>query len=388
MSTNEFIPISSIDYIKELKAIEHKEREILLNTIAKNPGENSADEILSCIGLNHLIYLSSELYSNDEYTVGYKLGINAAETLSQLYQSIAPIKLFVIKESARLQNTKKVKIEGKSDEIANITLIVHDIMQEISKLLLCEDFIHAIKTSFSNDQSSIFSKIVHLKQYSRTIPNPNTIPLTYKTLLDNNKQEIYKTYTNFIYYFIGNWHIIIKKLGKIKKSLNELHQLCPFIRLSIINEISSSMEIDDINLLPEDIKRSLLSVDEETMLYSHNELIINTIHSGIKDKVTIDTISNKLRKIAEILKNPLKDIIHLNIVINSTIQCMLLMKELQSQNSLPKTQETVLAKVEAFFEATMKKHTLSVGTMVSISRQISQNYALDKAVVKSSGIAI
>jgi hypothetical protein len=388
MSTNEFIPISSVDNIKELKAIEHKEKEILLNTIAKNPGANSADEILVCVGLSNLIYLSSELYNNDEYTVGYKLGINAAETLSQLYQSIAPIKLFAIKESARLQKTKKVKIEGKSDEVANITLIVHDIMQEISTLLLCEDFIHAIKTSFNNDQSGIFTKVVHLKQYSKTIPNPNTIPLTYKTLLDNNKQEIYKAYTNFVYYFAGNWHIIIKKLGKIKKSLNDLHQLCPFIRLSIINEINSSMEVDDIHLLPEDIKRALLSVDEETMLYSHNEFIINTIHNGTKDKVTIETISNRLRKIAEILKNPLKDIIHLNIVINSTIQCMLLMKELQSQNSLPPSQETVLSKVEAFFEKTMKQHSLSVGTMVSISRQISQNYALDKPIIQPSGIGM
>ncbi len=371
--TNELIPIINLDYIKELKAIEQKDREVLINTISKTPGENTADEILSCITSIHLIHLSSELYATDEYTVGYKLGINAAETLSKLYQSIAPIKLFIIKESEKFQNTKKARIEGKSDEIKQITLIVNDIMQEISKLLLCEGFIHAIKTSFDNDESNIFTKIINLKQFSRTIPNPNTIPITYKKLLDNNKQEIYKVYTNFVYYFAGNWHIIIKRLGKIKKAFNDLHQLCPFVRLSIINEINSGMEIDDINLLPEDIKKSLLLIDENTMLYSHPEFIMHTIHHGIKDKATIETLNNKLQKIAEILKNPLKDIIHLNIVIASTIQCMLLMKELQSKNSLPKTQEQMLSKIETFFEAAMKQKNLSIGTIALIARQMSES---------------
>ena len=145
------------------------------------------------------------------------------------------------------------------------------------------------------------------------------------------------------------------------------------MRLSIINEINSGMEIDDINLLPEDIKKSLLLIDENTMLYSHPEFIMHTIHHGIKDKATIETLNNKLQKIAEILKNPLKDIIHLNIVIASTIQCMLLMKELQSKNSLPKTQEQMLSKIETFFEAAMKQKNLSIGTIALIARQMSES---------------
>ena len=89
-------------------------KEVLINTISKTPGENTADEILSCITSIHLIHLSSELCANDEYTIGYKLGINAAETLSKLYQSIAPIKLFIIKESEKL---KLLEEEIKRNEI-------------------------------------------------------------------------------------------------------------------------------------------------------------------------------------------------------------------------------------------------------------------------------
>ena len=52
---------------------------------------------------------------------------------------------------------------------------------------------------------------------------------------------------------------------------------------------------------------------------------------------------------------------------------MLLMKELQSKNSLPKTQEQMLSKIETFFEAAMKQKNLSIGTIALIARQMSES---------------
>lgn len=364
-----FVSINDSAHIKELKNLEQKDREVLDAVVSKSPGENSSEELLSALTLNNLIGLMSELCDGGEYSVGYKLGMNAAETLGQLYQTMSPIKLFLIKESEKIQNTKNVQIEGIAEELEKITIIINEIIQDISKLLLCDGFEHAIKTSFGETED-IFIKIINLKQFSSTIPNPHQIPNIYKKLLNNDPKEIYRVYTNFIHYFAGNWRIAIKRLGKIKKSLNDLHKICPTIRLSIVNEITNAMQSDDFELLPEDIKKSLVMVDPHSVLFFHSAFIIGQTSKGLGEKATFEKISGKLKKIAEILANPLKDVINLNIVIESTIKCMIMMKELQSQIS--PSQQQMLQNMQKFFDAVVKKPSITVDEILAISHKISE----------------
>jgi hypothetical protein len=364
-----FVSINDSSQIKDLKNLEQKEKEIVYAVVSKSPGENSTEELLNAFALHNLTALIVELCNSDEYSIGYKLGINAAETLGQLYQMITPIKLFLIKESEKIQKTKNVQIEGVFEELEKITIIVNDIIQEISKLLLCDGFEHAIKTSFGETED-IFVKIINLKQFSSTIPNPHQIPKVYKKFLNSDPKEIYRVYTNFVHYFAGNWKIAIKRLGRIKKSLNDLHKLCPTIRLSIVNEITNAMQTDDFELLPEDIKKSLVMINPHSILFFHSAFIIEQTNKGIDGKATFERISGMLKKIAEILANPLKDVVNLNIVIESTIKCMLMMKELQSK--IPPSQQQMLQNMQKFFEAITDKKRVTVDEILAISYKISE----------------
>jgi hypothetical protein len=364
-----FVSISDSLQIKELKSLEQKDRETLDAVISKSPGENSSEELLNALTLHNLISLMTELCNGGEYSIGYKIGMNAAETLGQLYQTMSPIKLFLIKESEKIQKTKNVQIEGVFEELEKTTIIVNDIIQDISKLLLCDSFEHAIKTSFGETEE-LFVKIINLKQFSSTIPNPHQIPAVYKKFLNNDPKEVYRVYTNFVHYFAGNWKIAIKRLGKIKKSLNDLHKLCPTIRLSIVNEITNAMQNEDFELLPEDIKKSLVMIDPHSVLFFHSTFIIGQTSKGLGEKATFEKISGKLKKIAEILANPLKDVVNFNIVVESTIKCMLMMKELQSQIS--PSQQQMLQNMQRFFDAAAKKKSITVDEMLAISHKISE----------------
>lgn len=367
---NIFIQISDHEDIKQLKALEQKEKEFWHGILSRDPGQNTAEELLTAVALHNLPSFLHESY-NHEYNCGYKLAMNAAETLSNLHYNLAPLKLFLIKESEKVEDMKNVQIEGKSEEIKKTIIIVDEISKEISQLLLCDGFIHAIKISPEEDESEVFTKITCLKQYSSTIPNPHQIPSIYKGLLEDDKKEIYKAYTNFLYYFAGNWEIAIKRLGKIKKSFNELHKLCPILRIQMINAITSAMQIDDLESLPGDIKKSFGFVDPNSVLFFHASFIIRQINETTHEKADFDELSKNLKKIAEVLANPLKDVIQFNILFESTIRCMVLMRTLQSQGSLANTQQQMLQNMERFFEIMMKQKTSSVAEMVAIANKLA-----------------
>jgi hypothetical protein len=241
-------------------------------------------------------------------------------------------------------------------------------MQEISKLLICDGFIHAIDVSYENETSEIFIKKLILKRYSSSIPNPHQIPPAYKLIAGKDQKEIYRLYSNFTNYFTCNWVVGIKRLGKIKKDFNALHSLCPLIRLSIIKEILRDNEMDDI---PSDIIKSLAAIDPKNLMYFHASYITSLIHNSKHHNATTDLLVEELKKIAQKLTDPMKDVIHFNIVMESTVKVMMIMRDLQGQYSLNPGQKQNLEMLEKFFAEISKQISIPVKEMLAASYKIS-----------------
>ena len=358
------IQINDSESIKALKELEKSERE-LINTVI-NRDNTSTDELLSCLSAVNLIHISDEYHSESHSTIGYKLGVNAAETLGRVYEVLLSIRHSLIRESDKVLSTNQ--LEGMAEELKQVTLLVDDIMQEISKLLTCNGFMHAIDISYEDEKSEIFIKKLTLKRYSSSIPNPHQIPSAYKLIVGKDQKEIYRIYSSFTSYFTCNWVICIKRLGKIKKDFNALHNLCPLIRLSIIKEILRDNEMDDI---PSDIIKSLAAIDPKNLIYFHSSYITSLIHNSKHRNATTDLLVEELKKIAQKLTDPMKDVIHFNIVMETTVKVMMIMRELQGQNSLKPEQKQSLEMLEKFFTEISKQISIPVKEMLAASYKIS-----------------
>lgn len=358
------ISIGDSNSIRDLKNLENKERE-LINTII-NRESSSTDELLSCISCLNLIHISYEYHEESNSTIGYKIGINAAQTLGRLYETLLSIKHSVIKEEDKISSTHQ--LGDISDELKKITLIIDDIMQEISKLLTCDEFIHSIDVDYDNEKSEIFIKKLILKRHSSLIPNPHQIPTAYKLMTGSDQKLIYRIYSNFTNYFACNWVIVIKRLGKIKKAFNTLHNLCPLVRLSIIKD---TLENNEMNDLPSDIIKSLIAIDPKSLIYFHSSYITSIIKNSKDYNATTDLLLEELKKIAHKLMDPMTDVIHFNIVMERTIKAMMIMRDLQGQNSLDAVQKKTLDTLEKFFVEISKQVSVTMKDMLSMSYQIS-----------------
>lgn len=359
------IKIDDLDVIKELKDLERKERDLITRIVDKD--NSSTEELLSCLSCTNLILISSEYHTEGNATVGYKLGMNAANTLGKLYEVLLSIRHSLIKESDKVSMTNQ--LDDISEELKKTTLLIDDIMQEIAKLLTCDEFVHAIDISYGNEESEIFIKKLNLKRYSSFIPNPHNIPKAYRSIVGKNQQEIYRIYSNFTNYFSCNWIIGIKRLGKIKKDFNELHNLCPLVRLSIMKEILRDNEMDDV---PSDIIKSIAAIDPKSLIHFHSSYLATLIHNSKSKDATSDLLLAELKKIAQKLTEPMTDVIHFNIVMESTIKSMMIMRDLQGQISLNDRQRQTLNNLEIFFSEITKKVSVTVKEMLSISYAISQ----------------
>lgn len=372
------IAMNDFEAIKELKVLEKKERELILAALSSNEHGNSADELLMCLSSVNLLSISSEYHTVTESSIGYQLAVSAANTLGRLYQSMIPVKVFLIKEIDKATDHSQNK--GVSDELKKTTLIVNDILNEITQLLLCDGFLHAIDISVEGDEGNMFVKKLNLKRYSRAIPNPHSIPTVYRDILSADQKEIYRVYANFTNYFTCNWSIAMKRLGKIKKSFNELHNLCPFIRLSITQSILHDMNYDS---LPSDIIKSIAAIDPKNLIYFHASYIESLIHNLKNKPGILDGLTIELKKIAEMLTHPLKDIIQFNIVMEATIKLMMMMRELQAQNSLPNQHVNNLRMLEKFVDEIQKRKHVSINDMLAMSHKIAKPFMIaqsDKSV--------
>ncbi len=357
------IKIDDLSSIKELKLLQAKESDMIKSIIMST--NCSTDELLSCLSTVCLIPISEEYHSESNSTVGHALGISAVKTLSQLYQALSPIKYFLIRESDKISSTHQ--LGDISQEIKETTLLVDDIMQEISKLLICEGFLHSIGISYGYKESEIFIKKLFLKRHSSTIPNPHEIPGVYKTIIGLDQKEIYHIYSNFTNYFSCNWIIGIKRLGKIKKDFNAIHKLCPLIRLSIMKEILLENEMDDV---PSDIIKSICALDSQSLIHFHASYITSLIHNSKHHNSTTDLLLSELKKIAEKLTDPFKDVVQFNIIMESTIKSMMIMKELQGHKVLNSSQQQMLQNLEKFFSEIAKQATTTTKEMIAISYKI------------------
>lgn len=359
-----YICIEDSNSIKELKSLERKEHELILGVIERE--NNSADELLGCVASANLLEIASEYHQASHSSVGYKLGVNAAEMLSSLYNCLLPVKHFLVKESDKISTTHQ--LDDISEELRKTTLLINDIMQEISKLLTCEDFVHSIDISYGGESSDVFVKKLVLKRYSSSIPNPHQIPLAYKTIVGSDQREVYKMYSNFANYFACNWVVAIKRLSKIKKAFNDIHNLCPLVRLTIMQAILVDFELND---LPSDIMKSFATLDPQALLRFHASYLVNLIYNCKNKNTTPDLLWAELSKISELLRNPMKNVIHFNIIMNSTIKSMMMMIDLQKQNALDPQHQQTLQNIENFFSKVSKKHNTTVDELLSISHTIS-----------------
>jgi hypothetical protein len=187
------IAIYDIESIKQLKELEKYERNLIKNII--NRDNNSADELLSCLSTVNLIHISYEYHAKNSSTIGYKIAVNAAQTLGKLYEVLLSIRHSLIKESDKLETIHR--LEDINTELKKVTLIVDDTMQEISKLLTCDGFIHAIDITYDNETLEVLFKKLILKRHSSSIPNPHQIPSVYQIITSKDNKKIYRLYSNY-----------------------------------------------------------------------------------------------------------------------------------------------------------------------------------------------
>jgi hypothetical protein len=358
------IEIDDIETIRSLKELEKKEKDLIESVI--NHDSVSTEEILSCLSSVNLVLISSEYHRESNATIGYRLAVNTGDTLGKLYEVLLSVRHSLIKESDKVSMTHQ--LDDISQELKKTTLLIEDIMQEISKLLTCEKFLHTIDISYGNEESEIFVKKLHLKRHSSHIPNPHDIPSAYRSIVGTNQKEIYRIYSNFVHYFTCNWVIGIKSLGKIKKSFNELHNLCPLVRLSIMKEILRNNEMSNV---PSDIIKSIASIDPKSLIHFHSSYLATLINNSKSKDATTDLLLVELKKIAQKLTEPMTDVIHFNIVMESTVKTMMIMRELQGQKSLNSGQRNTLNNIETFFSEITKKVSVTVKEMLSVSYAIS-----------------
>ena len=360
----ETIYITDFETIKDLKNLEKKEKELIVSVIERD--NNSTDELLNCLSSVNLIHISEEYHKESNGTIGYKIGMNGAETLGKLYESLLSVKHSLIKESDKISSIHQ--LGDISQELKKTLLLVDDIMGEIAKLMTCDGFVHGIDVSYGDEQSAIFVKKLILKRHSSSIPNPHQIPSAYKAIVGSDQKEIYKIYSNFTNYFACNWIIGIKRLGKIKKDFNELHNLCPLVRLSIMKEVLRDNEMDDV---PSDIIKSLAAIDPKSLIHFHASYITSLIHNSKYGNATTDLLLSELKKIAQKLIDPMQDVIHFNIVMETTVKVMMIMRDLQGQSSLNDQQRQTLATLEKFFTEISKQASVTIKEILAVSYKIS-----------------
>ncbi len=379
----ERILINDSKTIKDLKNLEDKERAVIYDVINKTPGANNIDELIAVLTTQCLIPICND-HSTSEYSVGYKLGINAAAILSSIYMHLAPSKFFLIKRTDYILHIKSPNQDSEIDELKKTVIILDSLLQEIADLLLCDGFLHTINIIQGEETNAPFAKKLYLKQYSTTIPNPHDIPNAYDVILHNNKKEIYKIYTNFLHFFAGNWDIAIKKLGKIKKSLNELHKLCPLERLSLAQETCSVMGLTDLNVMPEDIKKSLLQLSPEQLLFFHSFFIKEKLHSDYFDIITVDgkVISKTLQKIAETLTDPLKNVVHFNIILEMMVRCMVQLRRMQT-NNLSDSQQHMMQHLQKILDSIYNKRTIPVKEVYAMAQEIAKPFLSEIEKIQS-----
>lgn len=358
------IEINDVESIKKQKEIEKHERELINSVI--NRDSNSTDELLACLSTVNLIHISDEYHSESYSTIGYKLAANGAQTLGRLYEVLLSIRHGLIKESDKVQSTHR--LDDMAEDLKQVTFLVDNIMNEISKLLTCNGFIHSIDISYDDETSEIFQKTLILKRHSSSIPNPHQIPAVYQVITGRDQKQIYRIYSNFTHYFTCNWIIGIKSLRKIKQDFNSLHNLCPLVRLSIIKKILQDNAIDDI---PSDIITSLTAIDPQNLIYFHASYITSLIHNSKYGNATTDLLMAELQKIAQKLLDPMKDVLHFNIVMETTVKVLMIMRDLQGQNSLNLQQQQTLHTLEKFFAEISKKVSIPVREMLAASYKIS-----------------
>jgi hypothetical protein len=127
--------------------------------------------------------------------------------------------------------------------------------------------------------------------------------------------------------------------------------------------------IDDI---PSDIIKSLTAIDPQSLIYFHTSYITSLIHSSKHHDSTTDLLMLELKKISQKLVNPMTDVIHFNIVMESTVKVMMIMRDLQGQNSLELKQKQTLQALEKFFAEISKKVSIPVKEMLAASYEISK----------------
>ena len=371
------IKLNEYDKIQELKLLRDNEHSKLITIVSKDNGRNPLDDIIASLNLFNLLILVTEYHNNDEYSIGYKLGINTAHTLDVIYKCLSSVRFFLISETNKISDVNNI-IDNREKELQTAALLVNDIITEISKLLMCEDFIHSIELS------SISPKYIILKQHSKVIPNPREIPCVYKYLLQD-KKEIYKVYTNFIHFFVGNWEIALIRLGKIKKAFNDLYNICPFVRITMVNTMMVAMEVNELEALPPDILSSIASIQPSNLILSHQQFIIKILNNSTILPITTDALRIYIRQITDILSNPLTNVIHLNIIIESMIKLTLLMRELQANTALPENQKLTLKSMEAFIKDILKQQQMTIANLVAKVQAVEMpNLHLDTSRSKPS----
>jgi hypothetical protein len=346
--------------IQKAKEKFNNERKLLRELLAKDPEQNKVEELIEVLALENLINFLDDHYNN-EYSYGYRIGINTAKSLSKLHSHLIPFKSFLVEEREKFSQEGHINLDRKEISLSQASLIVEDILQLISKILISDSF------EFSQ---TVNGKIFLLKQNASTIPNPHDIPKHYSSLVNKNSKEAYKAYADFLHYLAGNWEIALKILRQIKTKLDDLHKICPFIRFSMVYGLLAQMNLDKIELLAPDLINSLVVLDLQDIILSHKEHLVSLISAGVTDPATITNLAQKLKQLVELLTNPLKNVTQLAIIMEQTIKIMLMMRGIQTLGHLSEEQETILNKMEKFFKEILEKQSIQVKEIVSISYKI------------------
>ena len=157
------ILLEETDKIKQGKTLEEEEKQIVQEIVIREPGANDIDEIITALNTEYLFAICGYNFDTGEYSIGYKLGVNAAAILSVIYQYITPTKFFLIKQTERVLKVKGNNYKGEEAELKKTVLIIDSILNEISQLLLCSDFKYAVEVNMDIDSRSFLTKKTLLK---------------------------------------------------------------------------------------------------------------------------------------------------------------------------------------------------------------------------------
>jgi hypothetical protein len=344
--------LKDFESLHSAQVLYHGEKDNYFNILTKN--KHQIKDFLEILSLQHLPILNNEDFKKAKCNYGYYFAILASHSLGDLYSSLDSMNKKLKKDDGEKESYSS--LDSKAEETRKARAILDKILLAIKDLLLCKDFLHLTK---------IENKLFFLKQRASTLPDPQKMPSLYKNLTGNNKNG-YKNYTNFLYYFAGNWLLAENSLKNIQKLLEDLHSLCPLIRFSLLDSLN-------LNLLQSDLEEYLLSFNLEEMLSSHKSYIKDIIGQGINmQKASLRALLDKIKKIAEILADPLKDLVQFNLVLDSTIKAMLIMRLLQK--SLPEPHHNLLNTLEEFFHKL--PNTMKAKEILAMSYKIANNLDL------------